>query len=320
VASVGDAQVDKVLVLANGTSGLPSNSPGSVGSTDKARLARPLHLVEHGISTEVIADKVIFTIVEDDTDLAQDGGDQAQIGTFEVINEILINSVRAGLPGTVTNAQLCADCLLVEPADNRVEVIAQSTIALLTDIVNIDVSSSAQDDLFDLAAGIESAAVVTRVDILGAGLVLLLSLVHDAVVDEAIGIEIRSIAGSLHKRVSPAVSDGNTLQVNSTLGKNVGSNGWDVVSSIRLTSDVEWQASILGILVVEIGQEGEQIGSDLSLGSHVAVAVGDVAKASTTWAVDVEQVGKVIPTVRIGLQAEILVHGVRAVLEEKSQF
>jgi len=197
VTSVGNANIGKVLVLSDRASVLTADGPGGVGSREETRLASPLHAVEHGIRTEVVADKIVLTIVEDDTDLAQDAGDHVQIATLEVINEVLVDLVGASLPSAVTDAQLCADSLLVDPADNGVEVVAQSSVALLTDIVDVDVSSSAQDDLLDLAARVESTVEVTRVDILSAGLVLLLSLVHDTAVDEVVGIEIRTIAGSL---------------------------------------------------------------------------------------------------------------------------
>jgi len=317
VTSVGDTNIGKVLVLSDGASGLTTNNPGGVGSGDEAVLARPLHLVEHGISTEMVANEVIFTVVENDGDLSQKPGNQVQITTFEIINEVLIDSVRAGLPSAVTNAQLGADSLLVDIVDNRVKVVAQSTIALLTDIINVDVTSSTQDDGLDLTAGVEGAVVVTRVDIRSAGFVLLLSLVHDTAVNEAVGIEIRSIAGSLDQWVSPAVTDGNTLQVDATLAEDVGSNGRDVVSSIRLTSDVERQASVLRVLLEEVAQEGEEISGDLSLISHIAVAVGDIGKAGTAGAVNVEQVGKGVPTKWVSLKGEIFIHSIRAILKEQ---
>jgi len=172
VTSVGDSEVNEVLVLADRTRSLASNDPGGVGSVGETRLARPLHAVEHGVSSKVVAHEVVFAVVEDDSDFAEDVWNQVEVASLEVVNEILINAVRACLPSAITNAELVADSLLVDPADNGVEVVAQRTIALLSDVIDVDVTSSVQANGFDLTAGIEGVVKIARVDIRGAGLVL----------------------------------------------------------------------------------------------------------------------------------------------------
>jgi hypothetical protein len=50
------------------------------------------------------------------------------------------------------------------------------------------------------------------------------------------------------------------------------------------------------------------------------VLVLDIREASSAGLIDEEQVGKLVPAILVGVEGEILVDGVRSVLEEHSKF
>lgn len=218
MSGVENTDIGKVARVANSSPGLTvGGRDGVVVGIDELVLSGPLHGVEEGGSTVVVADKIVLTVVENDGHGGEQIGNQVQIRALKVTLEVLVDTLVAILPGAVSNTELLANEVLVQPLGDGVKVVAERTVALLADIVNVDVSGILEAGLHDHVAVIEGAVVVTALDIRGAGLVLLVGSLQGGLIDLAVVVQEGSIGLGLNEGVNPTVTDGNTLQVDANV-------------------------------------------------------------------------------------------------------
>jgi hypothetical protein len=276
VASVENANIGEVTRVTDGTPGLTvGGRDGVVVSVDELVLSGPLHIVQHGGSTVVVADKIVLTVVENDGHGGEEIGNKVQIRALKVTLEVLVDTLVAILPGAVSDTELLANEVLVQPLGDGVKVVAERSVALLADIVNVDVSGTLEADLHDHIAVIEGRIVVTALDIRSAGLVLLVGRVHGGLVNLTVIVQEGSIRLGLDDGIHPTVSDGDTLQVDLNVAgglvhlPDIVGNGGDIVACIRLTSNEEGQVAVLGELVQKVLHEGVGILGNLLLVGNV---------------------------------------------------
>lgn len=211
VTSVEDADVGEVAGVTDRSPRLTTRGgDGVVVGVDKLVLTRPLHRVQQGRGTIVVANQIVLTVVEDDGDGGEQVRDQSEVAALKVVLEVLVDTRAARLPGAVSNTKLGADVVLVQPLGDGVKVVAERAIALLTNIINVDVAGGLEADLHDHVAVKEGTIVISAVDIISAGLVLLVGRVEGRLVDLLVVVQEGSIRVRLNDGVDPAVSNSHT--------------------------------------------------------------------------------------------------------------
>lgn len=81
----------------------------------------------------------------------------------------------------------------------------------------------------------------------------------------------------LNEGISETVSDGETLEIEikiSSLFDNIRANGWNIVASIRLTSDVEITTFKLRVLFHEACKEFVEVLGDLFFAARASTGLG----------------------------------------------
>lgn len=125
----------------------------------------------------------------------------------------------------------------------------------------------------------------------------------------------------MEQRVSPSVTDGETLkvQVGILLFVNVGGDGGDIVAGIRFSSNVQRSTFEFGIGFHEFGHEKIEVFCDFCL---IFDIVGDfgLGKAGAYGLIHIEHVGVIVPRVFVFLERQIIIDLVRSVLEENGEF
>ena len=242
-----------------------------------------------------------------------------------VVGDEGVSSVIAGLPGdSRRNAQGLLGGSKVEVLGDGVEVVAErGWVALSLDVVVVKARVGVENVLHDGLAGLEGAVgVLARLELLQALLVGGVHLAVDAIVDELVGVGERSVLSELDDWSDPSVSDGGSLHVDDLgsrglLLSDVSADGWDVVPTIRFTSEVEVEWLVLRVLLEESLDEGPHLDLDTSFVVDV-VGVG-VAVASSCGLIDPADGGLGVPGVRVRNELEVVVHGEGTVFEEESE-
>ena len=274
MTSVLDGNEGKVavaLVVSN-----DSSLEGPVGHwlSYELALSGPLHVGQKLFSTNVVADQVEHSVVNEDGDVgSKDGGDIELEAFLTVDTEHAVDFIVASLPGdSLLHAQLLLDGGIVEVVGDIVEVVAEGRgVARQLVVVNVDVTGSLEDVLHDLRANRASIVPILLVDVLGA---LLVSLVHgavDGIVDQTSFVGERTISAILSAGIDPTVADTDARKVDGlsagvlVSNEDLSSDGRDVMSSVALTNDVERKLGVLRVLSHEGGEEGVHVGGDLLL-------------------------------------------------------
>lgn len=247
----------------------------------EAFLAGPLKSLGPSLVAEPVADEVGITSIDEDRDLLEDTGNKTMEGLHPVTleEEVTVDIEVAAVIALNLNAKSIHDILLVEvvadPAESAVaEVVV--ILALSTDV--IDVLASALVGANELVVAVDgsrnarpdTAALIAVAD---KGLASGEGIVHAAALALAENGGVATLTAShgavvliLGERISQAVADEDGLEVDVAVlvGQDLGSEDGDVVTSIRLASNVEVLLCVLRELMEEEGKESVDIlaGSD----------------------------------------------------------
>lgn len=137
--------------------------------------------------------------------------------------------------------------------------------------------------------------------------------------DQIVFISEVSILGVLLVGGNQTVTDGGTSELNPgvVLGDNLSTDGGDVVTCIRFTSDEELSTLVFSETGVETLQELPEIVSDLGfvVGEFVEA---DSAVASTDGLINKNDVGVGVPRVGVGGEGEIVIDLVGTIFGEET--
>jgi hypothetical protein len=125
----------------------------------------------------------------------------------------LVDVLVASSPFNTADAEFVDDGGLSEVVLNVGEVVAQGTIALLADVVHVDVASGLETNAEDLVAVIEGIRVVTSFNVLLALNVGLVHLLNGVLVDQTIGVHERRIRLVLDEGVNQTVTNSNGYKI-----------------------------------------------------------------------------------------------------------
>ncbi len=128
---------------------------------------------------------------------------------LKVVNQVLVNVFIARSPLSVTNAELVDDGGLSKVVFDVAKVVAQIAVALLADVVHVDVTSSLTTNLDNQAAVAEGVRIFTSFDVLLALSVGLVHLLNDVLADQTVGVQVRSIRLVLDERINQTVTNSN---------------------------------------------------------------------------------------------------------------
>lgn len=326
MTSVVDLQPGQRTVGLSPAGDLSLNGPGSVLGSQPSLLSRPLHGRKQVDATNVVADQILVTRVYNNSVASTKSNRDIEAEGFISVNaEALVDAVRAFRP-SARNTNSLLNRGLVEEVIDLAEIVAKRSDALLSDIVVVDSRIILKNGLHDATADVVGLIPLLALDGLGALGVGLIHLLGSVRVDETLEEGIRSIRAVLDERRDPAVADTQTNLVNLELAlsvlvglEDVGRKSGHIVSTIAFTYDVEGRCAVLRELLEEQLQESIHSSSYASFIINVAVLISDVGETSANRLINVEQVGKSVPGVRIELQCEVRVHSVGSILGEKGK-
>lgn len=258
-------------------------------------LALPLELLDPGAVAKPVADEVGVTGVDENGDLLEQGRDEVVHGLHPVTleEELHIDVGVAALVGVDFDAEGALDSRVVEVVGDVLggsvaEVLG--VLALLADVVDVHACLLVRANELTVAVdggrdtGPSTVSVVARLDeglAAGQGIVhglALLSVEDSGVATLAAGHG--AVVGVLGEAVSQTVADNSALEVDVAVlvGENLSRKGRDIVSAVRLASNVKVALGVLGVLVEEEGEQGVDVlaGSNGVVDAGATVRVADV--------------------------------------------
>lgn len=126
-----------------------------------------------------------------------------------------------------------------------------------------------------------------------------------------------AVVGVLRVRISQTVTDEDRLEVNVAIlvGQNLGGEDGDIVTGIRLASNVE---VLLGILRELLEEQGKQRVDVFTSSASVADSIAAVGITDVDGLVKEDDRGIAVPRARVVLQLDLVINGGRAELEEEA--
>lgn len=258
-------------------------------------LTGPLKGLGPGLVAEPVADEVGVTCVDEDWDLLKESGNKAVVGLHPVTveQEVAVDVEVARVVAIDLSTKCLTHVSLVEIlADIAHALVAQVRLifTLATDIVDVLAGAlvGSQQSVVAVDGGGDTdpgtLAVVTSFNhLLATGE----SIVHGlaaALIKNGRVSTITTGHGAvvlvLSETIGQTISDENRLQVDVALlvGENLGSKHGNVMTGIRLASDVEVLLSVFRELLEEQGQKSIDVlaGSDGVANSAATVRVTDI--------------------------------------------
>jgi hypothetical protein len=239
-------------------------------------LSWPLESLGPGLVTEPVADEIGVTSVDQDWDLLKDAWYETVewLHPIALEEEVSVDIEVAAVVAADFNAKLLLDIGLVQevadPAESRVAKVV-GILALSTDIIDILASSLVWSNHSVVAvdtgrdAGPDTLAVITSLNhalAAGKGIFhsLALPLIKNSWVS-ALSAGHWLIVLILSKAISQTVADEDGLQVDVALlvCENLGGEDWDVVTSVRLSGNVEVLLRVFWELLEEEGEESVDV-------------------------------------------------------------
>ena len=154
---------------------------------------------------------IVFTVVDENANIVcQQLGDVESVREIVVIEQVLVDVITASGPLNTSDAKLVDDGGLIHIADYIVHVVAQRTIALLADVVDIDVTNIGSTNTHNHRAVIIGVIVVTSFNVFLAKNVLFVHFFQRFLVDQAMGVHVRSVGVVLDERIDPTVTNSNS--------------------------------------------------------------------------------------------------------------
>lgn len=295
-------------------------------------LSWPLKSLSPGLVTEPVADEIGVTSIDQDRDLLKD----AWYKTVEWLHPITLEekvSVDIEVAAVIAadfNAQLFLNISLVQeladPAKSRVAKVV-GVLALTTDIINVLAGSLVWTDQSVVAvdagrnARPNALAVVASLNhALATGKCVLHSLAFALIENSWISTLSAShglIFLILSQPISETVANENGLQVDVALlvGENLRGEDRDVVTGIRLSSNVEVLLGVLWELFEEEGKKGVDV---LSGSNGVADGATAIGVTDIDWLVKEDNRGIGVPGVWVAVKLEVLINGGWTKFEEQS--
>lgn len=159
-----------------------------------------------------------LTVVDKNTNVvSQQLGEIKLVRVLKVVDQVLVDIRVASSPRNSADAELVDDGRLSQVRNNVVKVVAQRTIALLADVVHVNVTGSGETNLEDFITIVEGITVVTSFNVLLALSVGLIHLANGALADQTIGVQVRSIRLVLDDGINQTVTDSNGYKENTRL-------------------------------------------------------------------------------------------------------
>jgi hypothetical protein len=256
----------------------------------KGLLSWPLKSLGPGLVSEPIADEVSITSIDQNWDLLKDTRDEAveRLHPITLKQEVSVDVEIAGVVAADFRSEGVQDILsvqvLADIAKGRVAKVAL-VLTLATDIVNVLASSLVWPNHGIVAIDTGGDA---RPDALAVVAILDETLAAGKCVVHCLAFALREnswvttlsaghwlVVFVLGQAISETVANEDGLQVDVALlvGKDFGGENWNVVTSVRFTSDVEVLLGVLWELLEEEGEESVHILSSCDSVADRAAAV-----------------------------------------------
>lgn len=282
------AGLDLTVLLAGVLEGL------EVGMAE-VLLARPLELVGPSLVSEPVADEVSVTGVDENGNLVQNVGDELVVGLHpvtvekEVTVDVHVAAVVAADLGTKSLLDLLAVQVVGNVAKTRVAEVG-AILTLASDVVNIlagalvrthhgvvavDAGGNTRPGTSRLVAALDQRLAARESVVHGLALAV---AQHRGVATLATGHG--AVVGVLGVAIGKTVTNEDTLEVDVAVivGEDLVCKDGDVVTGVRLASNVEVLLGVLGELVEEEGEKGVDVlaSSNGVANGTAAVGVADV--------------------------------------------
>lgn len=295
-------------------------------------LARPLKLIGPGLVSEPVADEVSIASVDKNGDLVQNVGDELVVRLHPVTSEEevsvdvhvaavvaadlgtegLLDFFAVQVIGDVAEARVAEVVAILTLASNVVNVLASALVRTHHGVVAVNAGRNARPGTARLVAALDQRLASRKGIVHGLALAL---AQHGGVTTITAGH--RAVVGVLGVAIGKTVTNENTLEVDVAVIVRedlVGKDG-DIVTSVRLSSNVEVLLGVLRELVEEEGEKGINIlaGSDSVADRTTTVRVANVDRL-----VEEDDGSVVVPRLRVVDDLNLLVDGSRAKLKEET--
>jgi len=285
-------------------------------------LTSPRNVFSQSFTTSPIADEILITVIDEDSQATVDKGSQSSSEIGDPIStEFSVDGVVALRPGSARDSEGSLNSGLFKEVINEAQVVAEGLVFTgFSDIVDVELRGVAQNS-FNLSLALDqSEGVEALLDEGVAELEASNQTLVELFIDEVVFQSVVSVLGVLPVDAHKTITDGDTveLEVKTSLLNDIVGDGGDVVSGIRFTSDVEVSALELGERFKEFLKEKIEISSDFIFS---LVELSTSGETSTEGLIDVEEVSVVIPGVRVDSKGVVfLVNIVRTVFNKESKF
>lgn len=301
VASSKDLEEGEALGSLGGTNLCTSKGVGSGGSFLEGGLTRPLHIVCPGATTEVVADKVLSSRVDQNGDTGSENGGNIDSKVGDPVTEEfgVDNSIALGPPSLGVDVQGSLDGGLSKELVDRGEIVAErGNLTGDADVIHIDGTTdlrlrSHENALHTNIADVERDGPDTRGDRRAAsGEDSLVVSNSKGVVEQFVLIEELSVGTILARGINETVTDSDALEVDlqTLVGLVVQNNGLRdggyVVACVRFTENVEGKRAVLGMTLEKGLQELPHVLRDLILAGHIVGQMVGVGEAGSDGLVD----------------------------------
>lgn len=264
-------------------------------SLSEVLVAGPVKNVGPGLVAEPVADEIGITSIDENGNLLQDLGDKLMVGLHPVTGkeEVAVDVHVAAVIAADLNTKSLLDVVLVEVvgdvsesgvaevaavlalAANVVDVETSALVRTHHGIVAVDAGRDARPDAAGLVATLDEVLASGKSVVHG----LALALAQDRGV-ATLAASHGAVVGVLGVAISETVTNQNTLKVDVAVlvGENLRSENGDVVTGIRLSSNVEVLLGVLGELVEEESEKSVNVlagGNGVADGT-TAVGVSDI--------------------------------------------
>jgi hypothetical protein len=231
----------------------------------------------------------------------------ADLGAESVLNVLAVEVL-----GDVAQTRVAQVGAILTVASDIIDVAASSLVGTHHGVVAVDAGRHARPGAAGLVAALDQRLAARQSVVHG----LALALTEDRGV-ATLTTGHRAVVFVLGVAIGETVANQNTLQVDVAIlvGENLVGKDRDVVTGIRLSSNVEVLLSILRELVEEEGKKGINV---LAGGDSVAHGAATVRVTDVDGLVEEDDGSVVVPRPRVVDNLNLLVDGGRAELEEEA--